>query len=642
MGTKPSKVEYQLGESLDVTGGIILAKYQDGTQDNIGITKEMVAVSDISTEGTKTVTVSYTYKGVTKTTSYEVTYKAKALQVSAVAFDKDTEVVRVGSAIILNPTISPSSLTRNDLIWTSSNNSVATVSNMGIVTGISNGGVTITATSKTDDSIKATIKVYVLLNVSSSQVSVSYANYTYDATTDTLTILSGGTWPSFNEPGILDGTLASLIIANSVGEGEVTVSNLTVTGDTTINGGGKNSVIFSSCTLKNIVINKIKTNDEQPVRVQIDETTEVQSDISILATGTAGAIITSNSPVMKVYAGSDVQLTGTSVVNELEITGSDIEASVAVPLTTLTVASTGTNASITASSPVENTIIGAAATLSATANLNNVTINAPTTLTSSAQVNTITAGANVVYGGSGNVTNLDINTANVAATLNGNVTAVNVTVTGANVSGTGSLGLIKTNNSLTVGMDTTLQNTSASNIQVTNSTSTNSVAVPTSNVVTINSTTTESSKVASVKTGGTVSASNAVAGYDAIKLGLYDQAEQTAIKSRYASLLATLTGPSADTALACKTYLVDTATATPYIKKFEVAGDGTNYTDYTAVAVSGNGNIVINYNLINAEAYAPTYKYTYVIADSDDVDILDEEVAVAAANFKNTANDANM
>ena len=90
IGTKPSKVEYQLGESLDVTGGIILAKYQDGTQDNIGITKEMVAVSDISTEGTKTVTVSYTYKGVTKTTSYEVTYKAKALQVSVVSFDKDT------------------------------------------------------------------------------------------------------------------------------------------------------------------------------------------------------------------------------------------------------------------------------------------------------------------------------------------------------------------------------------------------------------------------------------------------------------------------------------------------------------------------------------------------------------------------
>lgn len=249
IGTKPSKVEYQLGESLDVTGGIILAKYQDGTQDNIGITKEMVAVSDISTEGTKTVTVSYTYKGVTKTTSYEVTYKAKALQVSVVSFDKDTEVVRVGSAIILNPTISPSSLTRNDLIWTSSNSNVATVSSSGIVTGISNGGVTITATSKTDDSIKATIKVQVLLNITSSQVT---ATYTYDATTDTLTILSGGTWPNFSEPGILDGTLASLIIANSVGEGEVTVSNLTVTGDTTINGGGKNSVVFSSCILNRI------------------------------------------------------------------------------------------------------------------------------------------------------------------------------------------------------------------------------------------------------------------------------------------------------------------------------------------------------------------------------------------------------
>jgi len=507
------------------------------------------------------------------------------------------------------------------------------------VTGISNGGVTITATSKTDDSIKATIKVYVLLNITSSQVT---ATYTYDATTDTLTILSGGTWPNFSEPGILDGTLASLIIANSVGEGEVTVSNLTVTGDTTINGGGKNSVVFSSCILNRIQINKVKTNDEQPVRVQIDETTEVQNDINVLATGTAGAIITSNSPVMKVYAGSDVQLTGTSVVNELEITGSDVEAAVAVPVTTLTVATTGTNASITTSSPVENTIISAAATLSATANLNNVTVNAATTLTTSGQVNNITATANVVYGGTGSVTNLDINTAGVAATLNGNVTAVNVTVTGASVSGTGSVELIKTNNSLTVGIDTTLQNTSASDIHVTNSTSTNSVAVPTSNVVTINSSTTTSSEVASVKTGGTVSASNAVAGYDAIRLGLYDQAEQTAIKSRYASLLAALTGPSTDSALACKTYLIGTATATPYIKKFEVAGDGTNYTDYTAVAVSGNGNIVINYNLINAEAYAPTYKYTYVIADSDDADILDEEVAVAAANFKNTANDANM
>jgi hypothetical protein len=70
----------------------------------------------------------------------------------------------------LSCTFFPSKASNKELVWTSSDSSIATVSNAGIVTAVSVGSATITATSVSDNSIKATCEVSVaytqLTNVS--------------------------------------------------------------------------------------------------------------------------------------------------------------------------------------------------------------------------------------------------------------------------------------------------------------------------------------------------------------------------------------------------------------------------------------------------------------------------------------------
>lgn len=65
--------------------------------------------------------------------------------VQAISVSPTTATVAVGAAETLTATVTPSSFT--DVTWTSSDESVATVSAAGVVTGVSEGTATITATA---------------------------------------------------------------------------------------------------------------------------------------------------------------------------------------------------------------------------------------------------------------------------------------------------------------------------------------------------------------------------------------------------------------------------------------------------------------------------------------------------------------
>lgn len=75
---------------------------------------------------------------------------------------------------------------------------------------------------------------------------------------------SGGTvTPTYQdlvvtEPGSTysNSTYRNVTIAASVGDGDVTFDNVTITGDITINGGGSNSIHFKYCTTSSIKVNK--------------------------------------------------------------------------------------------------------------------------------------------------------------------------------------------------------------------------------------------------------------------------------------------------------------------------------------------------------------------------------------------------
>ena len=107
--------------------------------------------------GTATITVKTDDGG--KTASCVVTVNAKVYPVESISLDKTSFEMTEGDTFTLTATVKPDNATNKNVIWSSSNNSVASVSN-GKVTALKAGQATITA--KTEDGERtATCKVTV-------------------------------------------------------------------------------------------------------------------------------------------------------------------------------------------------------------------------------------------------------------------------------------------------------------------------------------------------------------------------------------------------------------------------------------------------------------------------------------------------
>jgi len=81
-----------------------------------------------------------------KSADCAVTVEAATIAVTGVTLDQSSLTMSVGGTAPLVPTVEPSNATNKNVSWTSSNNSVATVSN-GTVTAVAPGSATITVTT---------------------------------------------------------------------------------------------------------------------------------------------------------------------------------------------------------------------------------------------------------------------------------------------------------------------------------------------------------------------------------------------------------------------------------------------------------------------------------------------------------------
>ena len=106
-----------------------------------------------------TATIVATTKDGGKTATCEVTVNAKTIPVTSVTLDRTSAEMIVGDEMTLNATINPSNASNKNVIWSSSNPTVASVVN-GKVTALKSGKATITV--KTEDGGKtATCEVTV-------------------------------------------------------------------------------------------------------------------------------------------------------------------------------------------------------------------------------------------------------------------------------------------------------------------------------------------------------------------------------------------------------------------------------------------------------------------------------------------------
>lgn len=97
----PDKVYYQVNETFDSTGlaieSTITERYPDGTEKNIteeiAYPNENISFSgtDFSTEGTKTITVTYTENETSKAATFEITVKSAAFSsiINYTTFDSE-------------------------------------------------------------------------------------------------------------------------------------------------------------------------------------------------------------------------------------------------------------------------------------------------------------------------------------------------------------------------------------------------------------------------------------------------------------------------------------------------------------------------------------------------------------------------
>ncbi len=160
------------GKVLDNTG--VTFWFRQVQADWVGITKD-VKVSDLSasgkSSGTATATISladalpsdqigtdFYFLWITITPEGEAQYgiptgvnpvkvvAGAPISVTGVSLSRSTATVDVGANVSLTATVTPSNATNRNVIWSSSNAAIASVSN-GVVTGVAEGTATITATT---------------------------------------------------------------------------------------------------------------------------------------------------------------------------------------------------------------------------------------------------------------------------------------------------------------------------------------------------------------------------------------------------------------------------------------------------------------------------------------------------------------
>lgn len=196
-----------------------------------------------------------------------------------------------------------------------------------------------------------------------------------------------------------------LIIGDGVGNGDVTLDGVTVTGRTVIRGGGVNSIkIFGKSKIQNIIIARV----DGQVRVYSQDGTEIGT---VIVDGEDNVIIEGNVGAVTVVA-PDVTVTATKAdITAATIKGENSKLIVGTNSNINTVTVDGKNTTITASSgsKIKDIVVnrdgvkidGSGEVEMVKATANNVSVTTPkTSVTAATGTTGVTAGAKNVAGGS--------------------------------------------------------------------------------------------------------------------------------------------------------------------------------------------------------------------------------------------------
>ena len=166
---------------------------------NVTFSSSNTSVATVSSEGLVTgvaqgsSTITATAQAANGTVSTTLGITVTPISVTSVVLDSNSATVKAGKTVTLVATVYPTNATNRNVTWSSNNTSVATVSNAGVVNGISAGEATITVTT-VDGSKKATCVV----TVTSAAASGYYEDIINNAATvSDLGNTATSTWKDF-------------------------------------------------------------------------------------------------------------------------------------------------------------------------------------------------------------------------------------------------------------------------------------------------------------------------------------------------------------------------------------------------------------------------------------------------------------
>ena len=156
------KVSVKKGETTNLIvsikpSGLLLSKLTWGSSDTSVVTVDANGVVKGIKTGTAIITVT---SANGKTATCEVTVTEDTVLVEEIKLILDNKTIEAGDMTQISAIIEPANATNRDLIWTSSDSSIAVVNNRGVVKGIKPGTVTITAKTK-DGKVVATTTITV-------------------------------------------------------------------------------------------------------------------------------------------------------------------------------------------------------------------------------------------------------------------------------------------------------------------------------------------------------------------------------------------------------------------------------------------------------------------------------------------------
>jgi len=231
---QPNKTVYQQGENFDFTGATLHLIYEDGLEQDVLLTKDMIGSYDMNKIGKQSIPISYC--GLAET-SLDITVKETA--VDKVQLNKSQINLYKGKTETLSATITPSNASNKQIAWSVVKGDCVTVDNNGTITANKKGTATVRAASANGKYADCVVTVQVpCILLQLTNTNIKFKKGETKSISDTigyvmspLDCTDSVTWKSSNDKVLQINDNKSML---GLAAGKVTVTGTTTSGTTAV------------------------------------------------------------------------------------------------------------------------------------------------------------------------------------------------------------------------------------------------------------------------------------------------------------------------------------------------------------------------------------------------------------------------